>query len=57
VTYSILKQNVFWAFFYNIIAIPVAMGGILHPIIAAGVMMISSLCMVGNPLRIWKCGQ
>jgi Cu+-exporting ATPase len=53
-TLRTIKQNFFFAFFYNVLAIPMAAAGLLQPWMAAAAMGLSDLCVIGNALLLYR---
>ncbi|NIE78586.1 copper-translocating P-type ATPase [Pantoea sp. Ap-967] len=55
-TYAKIRQNLFWAFIYNLVGIPLAALGYLNPVLAGAAMALSSVSVVGNALwlKTWK---
>ena len=53
-TYQTIKQNLFWAFFYNALGVPLAALGFISPIFCAAAMGFSDFIVIGNALRLLR---
>jgi Cu+-exporting ATPase len=55
---SKIRQNLFWAFVYNVVGIPLAAFGVLNPVMAGAAMALSSVSVMGNALLLkrWRPG-
>jgi len=51
-TTSVIRRNLFWSFGYNSIGVLLAAAGVLNPAIAAGLMIVSSLLVIGSSMRL-----
>jgi Cu+-exporting ATPase len=58
-TLRTIKQNLFWAFFYNAAAVPLAVLGFLNPVLCAAAMGLSDVVVIGNALRLrrWRAAK
>jgi Cu+-exporting ATPase len=58
-TLRTIRQNLFWAFFYNAVGVPLAMLGFFSPILCAAAMGLSDLVVIGNAMRLryWRGGK
>lgn len=56
-TTQVVRQNLFWAFFYNAVGITLAVSGVLTPIFAAGAMLFSSTSVIVNSMRVFRPGK
>jgi Cu+-exporting ATPase len=51
-TLRVIRQNLFWAFSYNSVGLVIASFGLLNPILASSAMVVSSICVTANALRL-----
>jgi Cu2+-exporting ATPase len=56
-TFGIVRQNLVWAFGYNLVGITIAAFGLLRPVVASVAMVLSSLCVVANSMRLAREGR